>query len=102
MVSFDMNEGMVGAVATNASKAVKPTAAGGRASTAGGEAASEAVNAATVGELDEDIVSIKRKTLAVKADNINDVFMENVAAITASVDIFQQMEEETVANDPAL
>jgi len=38
----------------------------------------------------------------VKADNINDVFMENIATITESVNTFQQMEEETVMNDPAL
>ena len=37
-----------------------------------------------------------------KADNINDVFMENIATITESVNTFQQMEEETVMNDPAL
>lgn len=37
-----------------------------------------------------------------KADNINDVFMENITAITESVQNFQQMEEETVMNDPAL
>jgi len=52
--------------------------------------------------LDDDIEMIKRKTLAVKADNINNMFMENIGAIKESVDTFQQMEEETIQNDPRL
>lgn len=30
------------------------------------------------GELDEDIEVIQRRTIAVKADQINEVFMENI------------------------
>ena len=61
-MTFDMNEGMVAAI---------PKASG---HTAGGnmEVASESK---ILGELDEDIEVIKRKNLAVKADNINEVFI---------------------------
>ena len=52
--------------------------------------------------LDTDQEKIKRKTLAVKADNINNMFMENIGAIKESVDTFQQMEEDTIQNDPRL
>ena len=38
--------------------------------------------------LDTDQEKIKRKTLAVKADNINNMFMENIGAIKESVDTF--------------
>ena len=38
---------------------------------------------------DTDQEVIKRKTLAVKADNINNMFMENIGAIKESVDTFQ-------------
>ena len=44
----------------------------------------------------------KRKTMAVKADNVNEVFMDNITAIADSVNNFAQLEEETVQNDPAL
>jgi hypothetical protein len=44
----------------------------------------------------------KRKTMAVKADNVNEVFMENITAIADSVNQFHQLEEETIYNDPAL
>jgi hypothetical protein len=40
--------------------------------------------------------------LAVKADNINDIFTENIAIISESVKTFQKMEEETIQNDPRL
>jgi phage shock protein A len=52
--------------------------------------------------LDTDQEQIKRKTLNVKADNINNMFMENIGAIKESVDTFQQMEEDTIQNDPRL
>lgn len=92
IVSFDLNEGMVGAVSAKASSSKTGTA--GEAGADGGDAAA--------GELDEDIQLITRKALAVKADNINAVFTENITAIADSVNNFQQMEEETVQNDPAL
>ena len=38
----------------------------------------------------------------VKANTMNEMFMENITAITESVNTFQQMEEQTVQNDPAL
>jgi len=38
----------------------------------------------------------------VKAENVNNMFMENIGAIADSVNTFQQMEEETITNDPAL
>tara|TARA_B110000285_G_C14726347_1_gene424423 strand:+ start:59 stop:187 length:129 start_codon:yes stop_codon:yes gene_type:complete len=38
----------------------------------------------------------KRKTMAVKADNVNEVFMDNITAIADSVNNFAQLEEETV------
>ena len=78
IVSFDMNEGLVGKMGKE------------------GGATTEGDN------LDDDIEMIKRKTLAVKADNINNMFMENIGAIKESVDTFQQMEEETIQNDPRL
>jgi len=118
VVSFDMNEGMVGSVTTKAAAKAKAatTAAPGQSlaqqaaakSAAIDSTADSASTAATAaqpaqtvdaggnlvvasaaadagGELDEDIQLIRRKTLAVKADNINDVFMENIGAITESV-----------------
>lgn len=88
LVSFDLNEGMVGAVSLKAS--------------ASKAAAGEPGSDAAAGELDEDIKLITRKAPAVRADNINEVFTENITAITAAVNTFQQMEEETVQNDPAL
>jgi len=40
--------------------------------------------------------------VAVKAEAVNNMFMENIGAIADSVNTFQQMEEETIHNDPAL
>ena len=40
--------------------------------------------------------------MAVKADNVNEVFMDNITAIADSVNTFANLEEETVQNDPAL
>ena len=54
------------------------------------------------GALDEDIQLLTRKTMNVKAGTMNEMFMENITAITESVNTFQQMEEQTVQNDPAL
>lgn len=46
--------------------------------------------------------TITRKKLDVKADNINQVFADNIDIIADQVNTFAQMEEETVANDPML
>lgn len=46
--------------------------------------------------------TITRKKLDVKADNINQVFADNIDVIADQVNTFAQMEEETVANDPTL
>jgi len=40
--------------------------------------------------------------MAVKADNLNNIFMENINAITENVQNFQHLEEEIVQNDPAM
>jgi hypothetical protein len=41
---------------------------------------------------DKDLKAIKRKTMAVKADKVNDLIMNlNAAEITESVSTFQQM-----------
>ena len=77
-----MNEGIVGSLGKNKS------ATGQNIDPETGEVIPD--------ELDEDIEVIKRKNQAVKADNINNVFMENINTISESVANFQQMEEETV------
>ena len=74
-----MNEGIVGKNKASAGQKIDPET---------GEVIPD--------ELDEDIEVIKRKNQAVKADNINNVFMENINTISESVANFQQMEEETV------
>lgn len=80
LVSFDMNEGLVGSLAKKDSS-----------------------QGAAPGELDEDIEVLKaRKNQAVKADNVNSMFLENIGAITDSVNTFAQMQEQTIHNDPAL
>ena len=54
------------------------------------------------GELDKGMALIRRKTIAIKSDNVSDVLMSNIGAITESVDRFQQLAEESSANDVAL
>ena len=100
--TFDMNAGLVAPTAPKpsaGSKASKPTAA-----PTGADADTEHDPFAEAfggpGELDQDIALIRRKTLAVRADNMNELFAENIGAITDSVQTFQQMEEQTVMNDP--
>ena len=62
LVSFDMNEGLVGSIGKKEADA---------------------------SELDEDIEVLKaRKNQAVKADNVNNMFLENIGAITDSVNTF--------------
>ena len=84
LVTFDMNEGLVGQV-------------GKKANLESHEGEVEGF-----GELDDGISELTRKTMAVKAGTMNEMFMENITAITESVNTFQQMEEETIHNDPAL
>lgn len=40
--------------------------------------------------------------MAIKSDNVNDAFMQNLEAITESVNTFNKMSEETFKNDAAL
>ena len=40
------------------------------------------------GELDKGMALIRRKTIAIKSDNVSDVLMNNIGAITESVDRF--------------
>lgn len=44
---------------------------------------------------------IKRKTVAVKGDQLNQIFTANIDVITENVNQFQHMEEEIIQNDPA-
>lgn len=37
-----------------------------------------------------------------KADNVNNMFMENIGAIADSVNTFNEMEDLQITNDPAL
>ena len=54
------------------------------------------------GALDQNMALIRRKTIAIKSDNISDVLMSNMGAITESVATFQKMEEKTNENDIGL
>ena len=40
------------------------------------------------GDLDKGMALIRRKTIAIKSDNVSDVLMNNIGAITESVDKF--------------
>ena len=46
------------------------------------------------GVLDQGMSLIRRKTLGVKSDNVSDVVMSNIGAISESVAQFQKMSEE--------
>jgi hypothetical protein len=54
------------------------------------------------GVLDQDMSLIRRKTIAIKADNISDVIMQNMGGISESVSNFKKMEEESSQYDGAL
>ena len=87
-------------------------AAGGRRGTTaggpGGEAGSSTLTGASEGStaqpgkdgelgegvLDQGMALIRRKTLAIKSDNVSDVVMSNLGAISESVAQFQKMTEE--------
>lgn len=45
---------------------------------------------------------IRRKTIAIKSDNVSDVLMSNIGSISESVANFQQMSEQSGENDIAL
>ena len=42
---------------------------------------------------------IRRKTIAIKSDNVENVLMSNISAISGSVATFQKMEEKSSEND---
>jgi len=54
------------------------------------------------GILDSDVSLVRRKTIAIKSDNINEAFLQNMTAITESVNTFQKMSEDTFKNDASL
>ena len=47
------------------------------------------------GVLDQGMSLIRRKTLAIKSDNVSDVVMSNIGAISESVAQFQKLTEES-------
>lgn len=51
------------------------------------------------GVLDQDIALIRRNTLAVRSNNLSNVFMANITQISESVNTFQKMSEESSTND---
>ncbi|CDW88967.1 UNKNOWN [Stylonychia lemnae] len=51
--------------------------------------------------LDQDISLIRRRTIAVRADNVSDVFMQNIEQISETVNGFQKLSEESFQNDAA-
>ena len=52
--------------------------------------------------LDQNLSLIRRKTIAIKSDNVENVLMSNINAITDSVANFQKMAEENSGDDLAL
>lgn len=54
------------------------------------------------GALDQNMALIRRKTIAIKSDNVSDVLMSNIGAISESVANFQKMAEQSGENDIAL
>ena len=55
-----------------------------------------------VNALDQNLSLIRRKTIAIKSDNVENVLMSNINAITDSVANFQKMAEENSGDDLAL
>lgn len=110
---FDMNEGIV--AAKGAKKEDKKGAS--RATAVGGGAgddlapglqrdktmvAKDALNLDGESDevLDQDIQLItRRKTLAVRTDNVQEAFMQNIDSIADTVQGFQKMSEESFQND---
>lgn len=54
------------------------------------------------GTLDNNLSLIRRKTIAIKSDNLSNMMMGNINSISESVATFQKMEEESGENDIAL
>ena len=92
---FDLNEGVVSVKPGKADKkqpddrqSVKQTAAA-----ANNEEDNEPA------ALDQEIQLIRRKTLAVRTDNVSEAFMQNIDEIAETVSGFQKMSEEQFQND---
>ena len=49
--------------------------------------------------MDSEIQLIRRKTLAVRTDNVSEAFMQNIDEIAETVQGFQKMSEEQFQND---
>jgi hypothetical protein len=49
--------------------------------------------------LDQEIQLIRRRTLAVRTDNVSEAFMQNIDSIAETVQGFQKMSEESFQND---
>ena len=88
---------MPGAKGTAAGGASASSTTEGRGTTAAASS-SEASGAADeadsgAGALDEGMSLIRRKTIAIKSDNVSDVLMSNIGSISESVATFQKMSE---------
>lgn len=94
MVAFDMNEGLIGSLPIPGQKKNPADPAMGTPI--------QAAELNADNQLDIGIEQLTRKTANVKADNINNIFSENINVIAESVNTFQTMQEEQVMNDPAL
>ena len=105
---FDMNEGIVSVAKGPTKPGAKAEKGSSRATTA--ETSSSSLDASgakreqtmkAVPEQDEedvleqDIQLIRRKTLAVRTDNVSEAFMQNIDSIAETVQGFQKMSEES-------
>ena len=114
--TLDVTAGVIGAKGKEAAKAggaASGTTPGlNRTGTTVSNATTESMSTAAeekeeeemfgAGALDQNMALIRRKTIAIKSDNISDVLMSNMGAITESVATFQKMEEKTNENDIGL
>lgn len=62
----------------------------------------EGLEADGSGVLDEGMALIRRKTIAIKSDNVSDVLMSNIGSIQESVAKFKEIEEQSSENDIGL
>ena len=115
---FDLNEGVVTVSSGKGTKGV----AGGSAmsgsagafgssetsmttsssSAAGGAIGMSAEDESGDNFLDQDIAVIQRRGTLIKSNNVGAVFMQNIGAISETVQEFQKMSEDTFKNDAAL
>ena len=51
------------------------------------------------GALEEDVQLMRRKTINVRANNVSNVFMQNMESISGAVEGFKKLSEESVKND---